>query len=173
MKEADFITIFMQRECATIENYRSVLDLYSKTTEKKKNYIRHPFFECSFKQERTRWNGCLVPDKYFESGVVKIQQGSAVDLTVIEKKACRKLLKSYKVVEDEDEDEDEELIEPAENDDVLTTHMGMANLLKNKLKRKMNNTKDEELYIDYRFIFGSAARAERLFSHCKYIMVLT
>ena len=40
-------------------------------------------------------------------------------------------MKSYKVVEDEDEDEDEneELIEPAENDDVLTTHMGMADLL--------------------------------------------
>ena len=25
------------------------------------------------------------------------------------------------------------------------------------------------LYIDCRFIFGSAARVERLFSHCKYI----
>ena len=85
MKEADFITIFMQRECATLEDYRLVLDLYSKTAEKKKNYIRHPFFECSFKQERTRWNGCLVPDKYFESGVVKMQQGRAVDLKEIEK----------------------------------------------------------------------------------------
>ena len=78
-------------------------------------------------------------------------------------------MKSYKVVEDEDE----ELIEPAENDDVLTTHMGMADLLKNNLKRKINNTKDEELYIDCRFIFGSAARAERLFSHCKYIKTET
>ena len=80
-------------------------------------------------------------------------------------------MKSYKVVEDEDEDE--ELIEPAENDDVLTTHMGMVDLLKNNLKRKINNTKDEELYIDCRFIFGSAARAERLFSHCKYIKTET
>ena len=61
---------------------------------------------------------------------------------MIEKKACRKLLKSYKVVEDEDEDEDEELIEPAENDDLLTMHMGMVDLLKNNLKRKINNTKD-------------------------------
>ena len=80
-------------------------------------------------------------------------------------------MKSYKVVEGEGDDE--ELIEPAENDDVLTTHIGMANLLKNKLKRKMNNTKDEELYIDYRFIFGSAARAQRLFSHCKYVKTET
>ena len=82
-------------------------------------------------------------------------------------------MKSYKVVEVEDEDEDEELIEKAENDDVLTTHMGMAYLLKNNIKRKINNTKDEELYIDCRFIFGSTARTERLFSHCKYIKIET
>ena len=29
------------------------------------------------------------------------------------------------------------------------------------------------LYIDYRFIFRSAARAEKLFSHCKYIKTET
>ena len=80
-------------------------------------------------------------------------------------KCLSKLLKSYKI----DENEDEELIEPVEDDDVLTTHMGIVDLLKNKLKRKMNNTKDEDLYIDCRFIFGTAARAERLFSQCKYI----
>ena len=51
--------------------------------------------------------------------------------------------------------------------------MGIADLLKNNLKRKINNTKDEDLYIDCRFIFGSAARAERLFSHCKYIKTET
>ena len=71
-------------------------------------------------------------------------------------------MKSYKIVEDEDE----ELIKPAEDDDVFTTHMGMANLFKDDRKRKINNTKGKDLYIDCRFIFGSAARAERLFSHC-------
>ena len=43
----------------------------------------------------------------------------------------------------------------------------------NNLERNIDNTKDEELYIDCRFIFGSAARAERLFSHCKYIKTET
>ena len=74
-------------------------------------------------------------------------------------------MKSYKIVEDEDE----ELIEAVVDDDVMTTYMGMADLLKNNLKRNINKTKDEDLYIDCRFIFGSAARAERLFSHSKYI----
>ena len=49
----------------------------------------------------------------------------------------------------------------------------MVNLLKNDRKRKVSNTKDEHLYIDCRFIFRSAARAERLFSHCKYIKTET
>ena len=52
-----------------------------------------------------------------------------------------KLLKSYKIVEDEDKDEDEgedeELIEPADDDDVLTTHMGMVNLLKKILDGRL------------------------------------
>ena len=49
----------------------------------------------------------------------------------------------------------------------------MVDLLKNNLKRKINNTKNEHLYIDWRFIFGSAARAEKLLSHCKYIKTET
>ena len=71
------------------------------------------------------------------------------------------------------EDEDEELIKPAKDDDILTTHMGMVDLLKNTLKRKINNTKDEDLYMDCRYIFGLADRAEKLFSHCKNIKTET
>ena len=49
----------------------------------------------------------------------------------------------------------------------------MVDLLKNNLKRNINNTKDEELYMDCRFIFGSVAHTERLFSHFKYIKTET
>ena len=64
---------------------------FTKTVETKKNHIGHPLYECPFKQEKSKRNSCLAPDKHFESGVVKIQQGSAVDLTVIE----TNLVKSY------------------------------------------------------------------------------
>ena len=49
----------------------------------------------------------------------------------------------------------------------------LVDLLKNDHKRKINDTKDEYLYIDRRFIFGSADFAERLFSYCKYIKTET
>ena len=63
----------------------------------------YPLYECPFKQEKSRWNSCLGLDNFFESGVAKIQQGRAGDLKDTETHACRKLLKSYKVIEDEDE----------------------------------------------------------------------
>ena len=78
-------------------------------------------------------------------------------------------MKSYQIVWDEDEDK--ELIEPIEkiNDDVLTTHMGMTTLIKNDRNRKINDIKDEDIYVDCSFVFGSAARAKILFSYCNYI----
>ena len=91
MKEADVITIYMQTEYITLGECRSALDLFTKTVETKKNHIGHPLYECPFKQEKSKWNSCLAPDKHFESGVAKIQQRSAVDLTVIGKK----LVESY------------------------------------------------------------------------------
>ena len=45
----------------------------------------------------------------------------------------------------------------------------MPALLKNYRKRKIDDTKDENLYVDCILIFGSIDRRKRLFSHCKYI----
>ena len=67
------------------------------------------------------------------------------------------------------EDVDEELIERTQEDDVLTTHMGMTTLIKNDRNRKINDIKDEDIYVDCSFVFGSAARAKILFSYCNYI----
>ena len=131
----------MQKENIVLEECRSVLDLFSQTIEEKKNNIGHPLLEYPFKQEKNRWNSCLVLDIYFESGAVKIQQGHLVDLKDTEKHACRKLLKAYQVFVDGNE----ELIEPIEDidDDVLTTNIEMAALIKNDRKRKINDTKDD------------------------------
>ena len=79
----------MKKEYITLEECRSALDLCTKTVETKENHIEHPLYECLFKQEKSKWNSCLTPDKYFESGVVKIQQGRALDLKEIEKNAVK------------------------------------------------------------------------------------
>ena len=69
-----------KKEYITLEECRSALDLFKKTVETKKYHIGHSLYECLFKQEKSKWNSCLAPDKYFENGVDKIQQGRALDL---------------------------------------------------------------------------------------------
>ena len=49
----------------------------------------------------------------------------------------------------------------------------MVDLLKNDRKHKTKDIKDEYLSIDCRFIFGSEARVEKLFSRYKYIKTET
>ena len=110
-------------------------------------------------------NDCLAPDNFFDIGFVKTQQGRVLERRETEKHDCRKLMKSYKIVEYVYKVE--ELIEPTEEEYILTTYMEMVNLLKNGRKRKINDTKYEDLYVNYRFIFESAARAKKSFSHCK------
>ena len=51
----------------------------------------------------------------------------------------------------------------------MNKNLGIADLLKNDHNHKINDTKDEHFYVDYRFIFGSAARWKGLFNHCKSI----
>ena len=51
----------------------------------------------------------------------------------------------------------------------MNKNIGIADLLKNDHNRKINDTKDEHFYVDYRFIFGSVARWKGLFNHCKSI----
>lgn len=67
--------------------------------------------------------------------------------------------------------EDEEFIEPTEDKDydVLNTILGMVALLNNEFKRKINEMKVDDLYVDYKFICGSVVRREILFSQFKYI----
>ena len=55
----------------------------------------------------------------------------------------------------------------------MISNYNISKYPQNDRKRKTNDTKDEDLYIDCRFIFGIAACAERIFSHCKYIKTET
>ena len=71
-----------------------------------------------------------------------------LQLNNVETYPRRNLLKSYQFFEDE------ESIELVENkyDDILSTHLGMIALHKNDRRHKKNDTKDEDLYVDFPFL---------------------
>ena len=102
-----------------------------------------------------------LSDPAFESGVVKIQRGEEVSMTLAEKVACRSL--------EVGDDEIGEEVEAAE-EEVQTL---MKKLKEKKRKRKageFSSKKSEYLNVD--FISGSAAEVERLWSICKYILTV-
>ena len=56
----------------------------------------------------------------------------------------------------------------SEDKDVLNTHIKITELLKRERKLKIVYSKIEDVYIDYRFIFGSKVRTERYWIHCNF-----
>ena len=84
-------------------------------------------------------------NNFFESGVVKRQRNM--------------LVKNYQIIPNV---EDKKLIELNEgiDDDVLNIHMGMVTLLKNNRKHRIDDTKDNSLYIGCGFISGLVTRGE-------------
>ena len=45
-------------------------------------------------------------------------------------------------------------------------HIRMVEFLKLDRKRKIQNSKDEDMYVDYRFSFALTAKSERCQSRC-------
>ena len=102
-------------------------------------------------------------DPAFESGVVKIQNGQAAELTILEQVACQRLrvdAAAGRDVNETDEDEDynARMMSPA----------SMARATSAKRQRMLSHGHDEYVNCDY--ILGSVAPVERLWSMAKYVM---
>lgn len=83
--------------------------------------------------------------KYNEETITKLKDVETYD--------CRKLLKSYKLLKTKRSIN--KLIEPTEDiaDNILKIYLGIAVSFKNNHKYKISDTKDGDLYVDYRFTF--------------------
>ena len=67
---------------------------YIVTRHKNNHDVNHAFYGNTFVPKRILWNGPLSPDKYFESGVVKIQTNHVDYLNDDEKEAVHSLLRN-------------------------------------------------------------------------------
>ena len=97
----------------------------------------------------------LATNVHFITGVMKIQAGIEYEkkMTHREKQACKCLLREG-VVDDSDDDSDED----------SDTEMNFAHALKKNNKRKRDESESVSKYINCRFILGSAAIVESLWS---------
>ena len=97
-----------------------------------------------------------LPDPYFVSGLIKIQNNDTVSITFAEKGACEKLRNT-------------DVIDQDNTTQQITT---LAHRMKARSrKRKAGEIEDKaSSYKNADFICGSAAEVERLWSICKYIL---
>ena len=98
----------------------------------------------------------------FEAGVLKSQRGETQELTIDEREACNRLIVVQDQIQNNNSDEDSGDKSDDSEDDIMTV-VHYTN------ERRYNLNRDE-LYGDRRFIFGSAAEVERLWSHTKHIL---
>jgi hypothetical protein len=107
MQKLNEITVKIQKRCCLLSECWSYLN-YIVTRHHNNHDVNHVFYGNTFVPKRILWNGPLSPDKYFESGVVKIQTNHHVDdLTDDEKEAVHSLLRENNnvgVVNDEASD---------------------------------------------------------------------
>ena len=98
----------------------------------------------------------LATNVHFITGVMRIQSGIEYEkkMTAREKQACRCLLRDG-IVDDSDE---------SEEDDDGDSGMNFVHAFKKDNKRKRDESEAVSKYIDCRFILGSAAIVESLWS---------
>ena len=145
MKRIQIATKELQTQYHTLSDCCADLDILIEDVEMNKENPDHELYQCTLKKVYIGADSAKLPNKSFEGGVVKIQNGDIANMTVFEKNACASLQLNANVVGN------------MENDQPIT------------YKERWEKFKNKSLYdgTDYGcvdFILGSAAVVERLWS---------
>lgn len=158
LREINTVSEKLQKRHASLEECRFKLDTLVETVHAQNDVQVAPFYQCLLKDEYIKLQSKHSPDSMFESAVVKIQRDQLDLLTDEEKKACDNLIvdtctESQNIGHDVDE-----------------RHLSMLQIFERRKRRKIISTK---VYIDLRFVLGSTAEIERLFSAAGRILTDT
>jgi hypothetical protein len=155
MEDLKNVTVQLQKQGLTLYEGRLVIDTFArKLTLARRDKVGR-WHKSKMAISKAALNSDLAPNKFFESGVVKIQRGSR-PLSPEEKTACEKLLKpradgSAAVVMSDDDEEPAAPGSPNLNEMIRKTARDHANA-------------GSDEYVNCDFILASAAEVERLWS---------
>lgn len=151
----DIATLELQKRGATLYECRVVIDALVESIDANSEIAHSAMFDCRFTPKRVLLKGIHSPNSHFESGVAKIQSGEVGLMTQQEKSACKNLeLSSSENI-------------PSENESECDTEHQLSRAIKNKKRKVVGGTKK---YINTRFILGSSAEMERVWSIAKYVL---
>ena len=155
-EDINSIAISMQHKMYTLSACRKDLNEIITESESLQLNLDSHWYQNRFGKLYISSNSFKLPDPYFVSGIIKIQDDETESLTFEEKLACEKLLTGEIVV----------------HGDVLPQATTLAQRIKLQNKKRKAGELDRKmsLYKDVGFICGSAAEVERIWSICKYIL---
>jgi hypothetical protein len=179
LKEINSVTKAMQENGISLLNCREIIMLLKKKIAQKKETPGHALHTCSLMIQKSGTASDHISDHHFNNGVAKLQGGNENKLDDDEIDALESLLKTT-VDAEQDQDIPDHNIAGAATGRVApipaTGSPNMAELIK-KRKQEQNDDfcfKAARLsgseYVDTRFIFGSAAEVERLWSIAKHVL---
>ena len=145
------VTMELQRKGATISECRDALNSILEAVNDEKAMKSAPLYGCRLEGKYLSVDSTIVECPNFENGVTKILNKEENKLSDVEKHAVRNLRRNIPTYEDES---------------VSPIFMSMRERL---AKRRKMNSRSEE-YIDCKFILGSVAEAERVWSMAKYVL---
>ena len=146
---------------------QAMIDATMAAINEHKNNPQHPLYGCEWKNEHSKLGSKHETDKYFCSGLHKIQTGKENTLTANEKSACQWLLKvnhpAYKVNEEEDDTSVEDVTPTAAESEENTFNIGdlLKSTAENAAKEKAAS---ESEYVNTDHLLSSAAIVECLWS---------
>ena len=148
LSEIDFVTKYIQNSGRSLSECRDALDSLIDACDEDKSNPESKLFGCRLGKRYISPESSIVLCPAFEKGVVKIQKGLENTMTESEKIATSALLKKKMTVESKQ---------------VSCTSVEQS------LKKRQKVLESESEYIDSRFVLGSSAECERLFSMARYV----
>ncbi|KAI0559108.1 Ribonuclease H-like protein [Gracilaria domingensis] len=146
LQEIDHTTKYLQVRKLSLANCREALDMLTDDVNGGIESSDSPFFHCSLQDKYIADDAEILADPFFESGVCKIENNRAHQLTEVEVTACNRLLLTS---------------EPVHTS--LSQVDGPASYSERLHRRKKQKISDAR-YRDCSFILGSVAEMERLWS---------
>lgn len=153
LSEINVITKVLQGKGRTLAECRGDLDTLISAVSDECNNVTSPLFGCRLTTKYIAADSAIVHSMNFENGIVKLQSGLASHLTDGERCAIAQL-----------------------KEESAPSSVGVgesaSTTMAERLAKRRKIASEASGYMDSRFILGSAAEIERLFSSAKHILTV-
>jgi hypothetical protein len=165
------ITLKLQERCLPLSKAHHLMEFLESEIASRREKEFDQLNGCTYTRVKSHLgHPDLCPNRFFETGVVKIQLGSWPNMTDAEKRACRSLLKSSVSDEEASDSESDQSGSPDPDHHQEPGSPDFEARAQKFLEEKEKDDQAENPYVNCNFVYGSTAEVERLWSVASYVL---